>query len=240
MPKSRPAWLIPAAFLATLLSTSGCATQKLVNVGYRRMHLAAPSEILRAPDGSLAVKTRGTYYDFDREIVRVTPEKYLVGSPQAFEKLVKRSLRKKKGDVAPVSYWEMLYTWTNMSFVAGREWKIIPRRKSAAASLEKLPKAFQQPGVVRIEAAAMPVESESGVIQLTFVDSDVWSGYPGWAWIVQGVLQIPALAFDLATSPIQIPYYGIRSLTNDDPKDRPPNPWHKVREPFISPHNPPF
>ena len=240
MPTSRPSWLIPAAFLAMLLSTTGCATQKLVNVGYRRMHLSAPTEIIKAPDGSLAVKTRGTYYNFNREVVRVTPEKYIVGSPTAVQKLVKRGVRNRKGDNIPASYWDMLYTWTNMSFVANREWKLSPRRKSGVASYAKLPTVFREPGAVRIQASSIPVEYESVVYELTFAENDIWSGYRGWSWLVQGVLQLPALAFDLGTSPIQIPFYGIRSLMADPGEPPPPNPWGKIREPFISPYNPPF
>jgi len=236
----RPSWLTAAALSAAILASTGCASQGLVNVGYRRLHLDKPSEILRAPDGSLAVKVRGTYYDLDREVVRVTPDKYIVGSPKAVEHMVKRCLRSKKDDTLVTSYWDLLYTWTNMGFTARRDWKISPRRAGAEASLSKLPAVFREPGVLRVESDTIPVEYESAAHHVRFRETDIWSGYPGWAWVVQGVLQLPALAFDLVTAPVQVPYYGIRSLATDPGATRKPNPWRKIHEPFISPYNPPF
>lgn len=219
-------WL---AVLACALAGSGCATQHLLHLGYRRQALETPREIHTAPDGALAIRTGALWIDAHGRTLDRHPCKYIVGTADGVRDYLGLRLRAATGTVVDIRFSNLFWQWTGSGWGVNPEWSQCPHRDPLQdADDDYLPEKFVGPGSGEYPGDTVPYEFRGRTCTLRFIPSDIWCGYRTWAVPLHTVLIIPALLFDAATSPFQMIYYAVHGRPGE-------NPWHNLNQPPVYP-----
>lgn len=218
------------AVLALALAQSGCATQHLLNLGYRRQALEVPSMIHSAPDGALAIRTGATWLDAKGQRLDRHPAKYIVGTPRGVQDYLDLRLHTASGTVVEIRFSNLFWQWTGSGWGVNPEWTQCPHRSmNQDADADCLPDKFTGPGSGKVEGDTVPYEFRGRTYQLHFIPSDIWCGYRPWAVPVHTALIIPALVLDAVSSPFQMIYYAARGQAGQSP-------WLSLNQPPVYPN----
>lgn len=215
------------AWCSPLLLSSGCATGSVRMIGHRCVR-TLPTEILVAPDGSVAVRV-DAYYSRNLPAVQDTllstpsqmflhafgllgsgkrirePCGYLVASRKVIEEAIQGASRYRTHNNSDVFHWLLRF---KMATRKEPGWVLMKAKHKALAS-DVLPKSFRSDVVSysyhKGRSPDFPYKA-NGQDYLLYLGGapTIWQR-AWWSYPLLAVLVPPSFAFDVATSPLQWP-----------------------------------
>jgi hypothetical protein len=186
------------------LGSSGCYTTTYVfRRGVIKEKFSETREVVKAPDGTIALKVDAFYYKegfgfiLPEEVVVRRAQRFVVGTPEA----VAQAARQQGFSRAYVPL---------LRGMEGEGWQICPPAFFAPdACLEDLSDSLSKQGEQFKGDAAVPYEIE-GILRHISFEGAMTGQYrrsrrQWWSYPVQ-IFLVPAIAFDIATSPVQFFY----------------------------------